>query len=83
MIEVLCLALTIYWVICIARIVLSFIPIEAGGYLATGQTLIYKLTEPVFGAVRQVLPRPGDLPIDLSPLVVFLVIALLRGLLGC
>jgi uncharacterized protein YggT (Ycf19 family) len=36
------------------------------------------LTEPLFGTVRRYMPQMGDLPIDLSPIVVFLALGFLR-----
>lgn len=77
--QIICGALTIYWLICIARVIFSFVPVEGGGFLAAAQDIVYKLTEPVFAAVRSVLPQPGGLPIDLSAIVVFIGISILRG----
>jgi YggT family protein len=41
---------------------------------------LYRVTEPLFGRVRRVLPNFG--PVDLSPLVVLLLITACQMLLG-
>lgn len=75
-------------IICVARVVFSWLPDLAEGSPILGaiSNLAYTLTEPVFGTVRRAMPRVGDLPIDFSPIVVFLGLTLLlsvvRGLGG-
>jgi uncharacterized protein YggT (Ycf19 family) len=64
-----------------ARVVMSWFPLDPNSIWATIQDVLVTLTEPVLGPLRRVLPRPGGLPIDLSPLVVFFVIIVLRGIL--
>lgn len=56
---------------------------DGGGLFSAINTVTYALTEPVFATFRNVLPRPGDLPIDLAPAVVILGLGLIRALLGC
>ena len=41
---------------------------------------LYRVTEPLFGRIRRVLPKFG--PVDLSPLVVLLLITACQMLLG-
>ena len=72
------------WLFIIAivlRMVLSWFP-PSDGIVADANRLLWKITEPVLGPVRRVLPPLGGL--DLSPLVVILVlqIVVLGLLLG-
>ena len=79
---ILCWIVQGYLLICIVRVIGSWLQLgETGGFLSAITMLCYTLTEPVFASLRKVLPVPGELPIDLAPLVVFLVLGLFRGLL--
>lgn len=79
---IVCLALTLYWLVLIVRIILSWVPSlpEPVQPLARG---VYALTDPVLNPLRNVLPpvRIGMGALDLSPIVVFFGIYLLQGLL--
>jgi YggT family protein len=80
--EVLCLALTLYYVVLLVRIILSWVPRlpEPVQPLARG---VRALTDPLLIPLRQVLPpvRIGMAGLDLSPLVLFFGIIILQGLL--
>ena len=78
-----CWALTIYWLILLAKILLSWIPPSSAGSLRTVQGLLDDLTEPVLRPVRGILPpfRMGMMALDLSPILVFVVIAILQSTL--
>jgi uncharacterized protein YggT (Ycf19 family) len=78
---VICYLLTLYMFVVFARVVMSWFPLDPNSIWATIQDVLVTLTEPVLGPLRRVLPRPGGVPIDLSPLVVFFVIIVLRGIL--
>ena len=80
--HLLCLIIQIYWIVIIVRIVFSFLPdlVETSPIFSAIQTAAYAATEPVFATVRKGMPRLGDLPIDLSPIVIFLVLGLLRSI---
>ena len=79
-----CIALGVYWVILLVRIILSWVtmggarPPEA---LAPAIKVVYDLTEPVLGFFRRIIPPVGMF--DLSALVVFLLLGVLRSVLGC
>lgn len=79
---VLCNVVNLYQVVILARIILSWFPVSSGP-VATVQVWLVKLTEPVLGPVRRVLPLLGGL--DLSPIVVLLFLQIVvQGLvLGC
>ena len=62
----------------IGRVILSWFPLSNSGARAVMDVLV-RITEPVLGPVRRVLPSFGGL--DLSPIVVILVLnVVLRAL---
>ncbi len=67
------------WLV-IIRCILSWFPNFQNGFTE----LIYKVTEPLLAPVRRVLERfirPGALMIDLSPIILYLLLGLVRRLL--
>jgi YggT family protein len=77
-----CLLVNIYLVIIIARVLLSWFPLQPGGMMARVNVVLLRATEPVLGPLRRILPRMGML--DLSPLVAILLITVLsRVVLKC
>ncbi len=79
--NILCALLQVYFVVLIARIILSWFPVQPGTTLASIASVLYDLTEPVLGPVRRVIPSVGML--DLSPLVVFFGLQILQQVIGC
>ena len=77
--EVLCIALQVYFVILIVRIVLSFVT-RLPEPLMPARDLVMRLTEPVLAPLRRVIPplRFGGGALDLSPLIVFFGVRLLQ-----
>lgn len=71
--------INIYILVLFARIILSWFPASQQGTLASITRVLYQVTEPVLGPARRVIPSLG--PIDISPLVVFIGLRLLQGLL--
>ncbi|MGH2751984.1 MAG: YggT family protein [Actinomycetota bacterium] len=73
--------LSVYVLILFVRIILSFVTqfraLPSG--LAPVMRVIYDLTEPVLGFARRYIPPIGML--DLSPLVVFILIRILQGVI--
>ncbi|MFM2437069.1 MAG: hypothetical protein RL353_1059 [Actinomycetota bacterium] len=67
---ILCNIVSIFTMMIIVRVVLSWFPSTSGGLIAQVSYYVGRATEPVLNAVRQRLPRVGSL--DLSPLVVLL-----------
>jgi YggT family protein len=80
-----CVLLTIYWVILFARIILSWVPPPMSGFGRTLYDLVHDLTEPVMRLVRGLLPpiRMGAVGLDLSPIIVFIALAVIRRAIGC
>ncbi|MDQ3986947.1 MAG: YggT family protein [Actinomycetota bacterium] len=81
--ELVCAALTVYWLILLVRVILSWVtmagsvPASMGGLVR----VVYDLTEPVLGFFRRIIPPLG--PIDISPLIVFILLGVVQGALGC
>ncbi len=57
------------YVFCVfGRIILSWFPISPGSPMATISGVLYSITEPVLGPIRNLLPSVGMF--DLSPMIV-------------
>jgi YggT family protein len=72
--------LTIYMIILAGRAVLSWFPVQQGTFLASLNSLLLDLTEPVLRPVRRVIPPAGML--DTSFIVVFFVLVIARSALA-
>ena len=66
------------WGVLFPRALLSWFPAAPGSALASINSVLFRLTEPVLGPVRRLLPpvRAGGFGIDLSFIIVFLGIQL-------
>jgi YggT family protein len=82
-VEIICLALWLYFIVLILRIILSWVTMfwSPPASLDPVVRVVYDLTEPVLGFFRRYIPPIGGL--DLSPLVVFLILQVIRGAIGC
>ncbi|HEX2025261.1 MAG TPA: YggT family protein [Actinomycetota bacterium] len=78
--SIICILLSIYWVILFARIILSWFPPPMSGIGRTLWDIVHDLTEPVLGLVRGLLPpvRMGTMGLDLSPIIVFIALFAVR-----
>jgi len=74
LIEIINLVFRLYSYAILARIVLSWIPLERNNLVVQ---FIYKITEPILAPFRIILPL-GDMGLDLSPIIVFFLINLLQ-----
>ena len=82
MILLICQLTNLFLLAIFARIILSYFPIAEGGALSSIYGVLYTITEPVLGPLRNLLPNIGMF--DISPIVVLLGIQILSGLvLGC
>jgi YggT family protein len=73
----LCLALTIFSIILLIRVILSWIELAGvrppvGGPLRGAYELLFDVTDPVLVPLRRIVPPAG--PLDLSVLVAFIII---------
>jgi YggT family protein len=83
---VLCVLLSIYWIILLTRIILSW-AMSLGwrppysGPLRTILDLIDAVTDPVLRPLRALMPpiRAGGVGLDLSPLIAFVILFVLRS----
>ena len=77
----LCRLLQAYFLVLIGRVVLSWFPITPGSGMASAFSIIYAITEPVLGPIRRVIPPigMGGMGLDLSPIIVFMGVILLQG----
>lgn len=76
MANLLCTAVDLFILCMFARIVLSWFPLDSGGIAAQAASLLYRVTEPVLGPVRKMMPPigVGGMGLDLSPMVVLLLL---------
>ena len=84
-VEIICVLLFLYWIVLFVRIIFSWIPPPMSGIGRTLYELVRDLTEPVLGLVRGLLPpiRMGMAALDLSPIIIFIALAVIRRALGC
>jgi YggT family protein len=76
--DLLCALFSVYFVVLVARIILSWFPLQPGTALASIAGIIYELTEPVLGPVRRLIPAVGMF--DISPIVVFIGLQILQSI---
>lgn len=81
--------LVLFEIILIARVVLDWSVVLAGppawgGFRAKAISVVTRITEPVLGPVRKVVPplRVGGISIDLAFMLVFFAVIILRGLVA-
>jgi YggT family protein len=67
--------LTVYLVVLAGRAILSWFPVRGGTFLASLNSILFDLTEPVLRPVRRLIPAAGMF--DVSFMVVFFVLFLL------
>jgi YggT family protein len=76
---IVCYALSAYWLILIARIILSWVTMTAWSpppAMAPVIRVIYDLTEPVMGFFRRIIPPIGAL--DISPIFIFIILSIVQ-----
>jgi YggT family protein len=78
--RIICILLTVYWVILIVRILSSWFRPPMSGPLQTVWRIVYDLTDPVLRPFRNLLPamRMGSMAIDFSPIIVFIILGVLQ-----
>ena len=79
--EIVCLAISIYTLIILVRIVLTWFPLDPDGAMATVAGFLFMITDPVLGPLRRALPavRLGSVSLDLSPIIVLVGLGILQG----
>ncbi len=74
---VLCALLNIYLIVLVLRAVLSWFPVRSGSPLASINSILFQLTEPLLAPLRRAIPPAGM--IDLSFLVLFLIVLIVHS----
>jgi YggT family protein len=74
----LCAFLTVYLVVLAARAVFSWFPVRPGSALATVNSILADLTEPLLTPLRRIIPPAGMF--DLSFMVAFFLLFILRSI---
>jgi len=77
LINIINIVFRIYSYIILARIFLSWLPVDRTNPIIR---LIYQLTEPILAPFRVVIPL-GGMGLDLSPIIVYFLLNLLRSAL--
>ena len=75
---ILCWLTSALLILIVARVILSFIPVEDNGVIGAIGTLVVNVTEPILATVRRALPMPGDIPLDFSPAIVMFGLFFIR-----
>lgn len=80
MIFVICWLLTLYWLVLIAHVVFSWVPRPPEPIVPLVRG-VHALVEPVAAPLRRVIPplQMGGVGFDLSILVLFFAVIILRG----
>ena len=78
--EILCQVLNLYVLVIFVRIILSWFPLRGGGPMSKVYEVLWKVTEPVLGPARRIIPSLG--PIDISPIVVVFALGFVQRLLA-
>ena len=78
---IICILLWPFFLVLLARVVLSWIPVPPGGAMSRIASFVYEITEPVLRPLRNLLPplRMGAMGLDLSPIIVFIVVSILMN----
>ncbi len=75
--DLLCSLISVYYIVLLARVILSWFPLQPGTPMASIASIVYQLTEPIMGPVRRIIPSIGM--IDISPIVVFFGLRILQS----
>ena len=80
---IVCSLIQLYVLLLVVRVVMSWFPISPNGPAETGAGFLYMVTDPVLVPLRRLLPpvRMGAMALDLSPIVAFFGLTVLRGIL--
>lgn len=81
--EILCIALNLYIIVLIVRLVLSWFPMTPGSVVERVNHALRQITDPVLNPLRRVIPPLGS--IDISPMIAIIGLQIVVGrlILGC
>ncbi|MCI0633745.1 MAG: YggT family protein [Actinobacteria bacterium] len=90
MLDIVCVVLTIYTIILFVRVLVSWAYLfglrpPISGPLRTILDLLEDVTEPVLRPLRALIPpiRAGGVGLDLSIIIAFVILAVVRSALSC
>ena len=72
--------ISVLWVVIIARVLVSWIPIGPDSPLIPVVRVVYQISEPILGPIRRALPSMGML--DLSPMIAILLLWIVQTILA-
>jgi YggT family protein len=80
---IVCDLITLYVILIVVRIVLTWFPLDPDGALATIAGFLFVITDPILGPLRRAIPpiRLGSAAIDLSPIIVLIGLQILQRIL--
>ncbi len=80
---IVCSLIQLYVLLLVVRVVMSWFPISPNGPAETVAGFLYMVTDPVLVPLRRLLPpvRMGAMALDLSPIVAFFGLTVLRSIL--
>jgi len=88
--DIVCILLTLYTIVLFVRVIVSWAYLFGfrppySGPIRSILDLIEGITEPVLRPLRAMIPmvRAGGMGLDLSMIVAFVILAVLRQALGC
>ncbi|HEY7137159.1 MAG TPA: YggT family protein [Acidimicrobiia bacterium] len=76
---ILCALLWLYLIVLVLRAVFSWFPVRSGTALASINSVLFQLTEPLLAPLRRVIPPAGMF--DLSFIVLFFIVIILQTIL--
>ena len=83
LLNILCVVLTVYTILLFVRVIISWATMF--GFRRTILDLLEDVTEPVLRPLRSLIPpiRAGGVGLDLSIIIAFVILAVLRQALNC
>jgi YggT family protein len=78
-VAVVCALLWLYLIVLVLRAVFSWFPVRSGTALASINSVLFQLTEPLLAPLRRVIPPAGMF--DLSFIVLFFIVIILQTVL--
>ncbi len=83
--EIIIWVLNVYIAVLVVRIIVDWIPVRWPAWIRPILLFIRSITEPLLSPLRRVIPLVqlgGGMALDLSPTVLVVLLAVLRGFIG-
>jgi len=84
-VEIICILTFVYEIILLIRVLSTWFRTPPSGPVRAGLNFTYTVTEPVLRPLRRIIPpiRVGPAALDLSPVILFIVLGVIRSSIGC